>query len=583
MYTDNLDRIQVEIKKSKRKVTLFSWIRLLVFLLIALDVYCLFTYEPKVVFILFLIGLVTAFLYTIWHHQELKYHHLTLNKLIEINENEISIFNGKPSFLHDGNEFHQSDSYSMDLDIFGNRSLFHIINRCFSTEGLKALAESLLITGKNKNDIAERQESISECMGFMDLGQEILAHGLNSADYDKGNSFSHKTVLSDSIRKKMTIIRWLPPLLAIVFLILYFVSGNSSFLLYGFLLNLGISGIFLKHTNKVIILTTNELKRLEKLHRSIAAITSHQYRSHEMIDISDQLQTGLRELKKLKRKIDLLESRNNLIIGMLFNGVFGFDLHAVLNLDRWYIKNGNDISKWEKALASAEVIFSYATFARNNPQYKFPVFDGNGTISGKNIRHPFISEGENIGNDFYMHPDFKVMLVTGSNMSGKSTFLRSVGINQILASAGSVVAADTFNTDFFNIYTSFRKSDSIQESTSLFYDELKRLKMIFNNLDQSRIPALVLLDEILRGTNSDDKYYGSYQILLKLKERNALTVLATHDLNLSKLENEYGPIIQNFSFESIIRDGDLIFDYKIKKGVAKNKNATFLMEKMGII
>src|SRR5690606_21607300 len=190
---------------------------------------------------------------------------------------------------------------------------------------------------------------------------------------------------------------------------------------------------------------------------------------------------------------------------------------------------------------------------------------------------------DNEGNSLPFLPPLKVILLTGSNMSGKSTFLRSLGVNQVLTSAGSVVAADEFHTGLYDVLTSFRKADSIQEHTSLFYDELKKLRHIINTLNESDRPALILLDEILRGTNSDDKYYGSKQVLLRLKDQRAMTMLATHDIDLAQLEEDHGPVIQNYSFESEIRDGELHFDYKLHRGVAVNKNATFLMEKMGII
>jgi DNA mismatch repair ATPase MutS len=221
----------------------------------------------------------------------------------------------------------------------------------------------------------------------------------------------------------------------------------------------------------------------------------------------------------------------------------------------------------------------------NHPAWIWPVVNGNDglSITGKALAHPLIPALENVANDFSIGKAEKLILVTGSNMSGKTTFLRTVGVNLILAQCGAPVSAASFAFTPMHILSSIRVSDSLQEHTSYFMAELKRLKHIITFLQQESTPALVLIDEILRGTNSEDKTFGSEQFIKKLLQYNCLTMFATHDLSLGQLETALPGQLNNYCFESIIRDGELIFDYTLQRGIAKNKNASFLMEKMAII
>jgi DNA mismatch repair ATPase MutS len=226
---------------------------------------------------------------------------------------------------------------------------------------------------------------------------------------------------------------------------------------------------------------------------------------------------------------------------------------------------------------------SLSAYAFNHPSYCFPELDeGSQRIIAASMAHPLISEYEAVPNDLEMDGKNKLLLVTGSNMSGKSTFLRTTGINLVLAQCGAPVCATKFLFSPMRILSSIRISDSLQEHTSFFMAELKRLKEIITALETHQ-PALVLIDEVLRGTNSSDKTHGSQALIKKLIRYNCLGLFATHDLSLSELESVYPDAVGNYCFESRIENDELIFDYKVKHGVAMNKNATFLMQKMGII
>jgi DNA mismatch repair ATPase MutS len=235
-------------------------------------------------------------------------------------------------------------------------------------------------------------------------------------------------------------------------------------------------------------------------------------------------------------------------------------------------------------VGTIEGLNSLCTFAFNYPQYKYPVVATNNlSISATQLAHPLIPAEKSVANDAAFGIDEQLVLVTGSNMSGKTTFLRSIGVNLILAQCGAPVCATSFIFTPMVIRSSIRVSDSLQEQTSYFMAELKRLQQIIHYLQQQTAPVLILIDEILRGTNSEDKTHGSEQFIKKLLQYRCLTLFATHDLTLSRLEEEMPGKVNNYCFESTINNGELLFDYKLQRGVAKNKNASFLMEKMEII
>jgi len=261
-----------------------------------------------------------------------------------------------------------------------------------------------------------------------------------------------------------------------------------------------------------------------------------------------------------------------------------YDLHCILALEKWKDEHRKNFEGWLNAVGDIESINALCSFAFNNPAFTYPAINTSGTISVevKQMGHPLIAEKERVYNDFEAGKNAKLFLVTGSNMSGKTTFLRTLGINMILAQCGAPVCAASFAFSPMEILTSIRVNDSLQEHTSYFMAELKKLKQIIDQLRQG-IPALVLIDEILRGTNSEDKTHGSEQFILQLIQYNCITLFATHDLTLASLEETHKGIISNCCFESVIENNSLYFDYKLRPGVAKNKNASFLMKQMGII
>lgn len=582
-YQSRTEKLEVQLQQLRSKSRWYSTVRFVVFTGVALCLYFAAIRESPGLWLFAAVILIASFLFLVHLHAAIKYRQSVVDNLVRINHNEIAILQQNPSFLPDGHEFHQDYTYSSDLDIFGPRSLYHIIQRCFSEPGRRILARWLTQPEYDADLIRERQNAIRSIVDDIDLRQELLAHGLVHFTGNEARFDPDTPLMSSSTAWKVNILRWVVPAIMLLSIFIAIGTHDNNIILYGFLFNLVITGLFYKTTNRVLALAEQNLKTLRNYNESLKVLIGTDYETSILQDKKKTLAQAHQQFKVLQKRYDLLESRANPIMGLLLNGVFGFDFLVISRLNTWHRHHAPNIPAWEDEIGWFESVFSLGTFAWNNPSYTFPSLDREMGITGTNIRHPFIPDHENIGNALELINPMKVILLTGSNMSGKSTFLRSLGVNQVLALAGSVVAADQFHTGLYGILTSFRKADSIQEHTSLFYDELKKLQFIFRTVNRTNRPQLILLDEILRGTNSDDKYYGSKQVLLRLKDQNVMAILATHDIDLARLEDDHGPVIQNYSFESQIKDGELHFDYQLHKGVAINKNATFLMEKMGII
>ena len=272
-----------------------------------------------------------------------------------------------------------------------------------------------------------------------------------------------------------------------------------------------------------------------------------------------------------------------MLVFILLNTFFLYDIQVIIRLEKWKTKNRHAFPGWLKAVADIEYLNSLSAFSFNNPDFSFPqLTEDSKTILAVQLSHPLIAPSERVYNDFVLGKNEKLMLITGSNMSGKSTFLRSIGINVLLAQCGAPVCAQSFQLMPVRMLTCIRITDSLHEHTSYFMAELKKLQQIIHALRED-IFSLVLIDEILRGTNSDDKHHGSQKYIEQLISFPCLSLFATHDVQLGQLEQTYPGLVGNYCFESTIQDNEIYFDYKLHKGVSKNRNASFLMKKMEII
>jgi DNA mismatch repair ATPase MutS len=380
------------------------------------------------------------------------------------------------------------------------------------------------------------------------------------------------------------IIRWLLPLFTVAAAYYYLDTGLYYALLVGIMFSFGITTLFGQYISSQHELLSKKfqvLRQYASILRSFARVEPGS--ASELRQLGDLAAGAHAQIRKLSRLSQHFDQRLNKVANVLLNAFFLYDIHLIIALEKWKEENKSKLATWISCVGKIECLNSLSTFAYNHPAYVYPTMhSGPIEIQAKQLAHPLLPARERVANDFSIGVSDRLQLITGSNMSGKTTFLRTVGVNLLLAQLGAPVCAAEFSFSPMGILSSLRITDSLQERTSYFMAELKKLQSIVANLGHG-LGHLVLIDEILRGTNSEDKTHGSERFIEKLLEMNCVTLFATHDLNLSKMQDRFPERITNYCFESNIVQGELYFDYRLRPGIAKNKNASFLMAQMGII
>ncbi|MDO4757391.1 MAG: DNA mismatch repair protein MutS, partial [Parabacteroides sp.] len=326
-------------------------------------------------------------------------------------------------------------------------------------------------------------------------------------------------------------------------------------------------------------------QRLETYSKLIQCIETQNFQSSELKKIQSQLihnqETASSIIKKLSLYIGALNQRFS-AIGLILNIFLLQDTRNAIRLEKWRIAYGKDTEKWFDALAQFDAYCSLGGFAFNHPTYVYPqITESYFQMKGKALGHPLLHRDSCIKNDINIEKSAKFLIITGANMAGKSTYLRTVGVNYLFSCIGLPVCAESLTIYPAQLVTSLRTTDSLASNESYFFAELKRLKMIIDRLQQGE-KLFIILDEILKGTNSVDKQKGSLALMKQLINYQTCGIIATHDLILGELEDKFPEQIKNYHFEADIQDDKLTFSYQLREGVAHNMNACFLMQKMGI-
>jgi DNA mismatch repair ATPase MutS len=379
------------------------------------------------------------------------------------------------------------------------------------------------------------------------------------------------------------VLRWVLPALMLAAIVYYIASGNYVPMLLVVFANWGVLLTNVKKVTAQHVLLSNKEKLLHKFAMLLQLIRLGDWKGAAWLQARQaKAAEADRNLKQLARISNMLDQRLNLLVGVVLNSLVLFELHCAFNLERWKARHKKDVLDWLDVIAQMETVNSLATFAYNHPAYTYPELRDTPGVSGTAIGHPLIPAGECVVNDCSIGEREQFLIITGSNMSGKSTFLRSVGVNWLLAMTGAPVCAAAFSCNPLRIMTSMRIKDSIARHTSYFQAELLRLQHIIQVLKSGQ-QVFIILDEILKGTNSEDKLTGSRELIRNFLRFRCMGMIATHDLELGGLEPENPEQIRNYCFESSLSNGELHFDYRMRPGIARNKNATFLMKQMEII
>lgn len=585
-YTERITVYRNRIKKLRKRIATVAILRLTSFVFLGLSLYFL-SRQYAVPLLLISVFFLICFIIFIRVSLNLQSAKQLSEKMLFINENELRVINHGENGFNDGKEIAATAIYRDDLDIFGPRSLYHLLNRTATSHGSEALSALLTSPLRSNKEIAERQEATRHFSTQPELGQLIAAQGLLHAETEGNmNDLSEWMETPQKLAgiAWLNIIRIVLPIWNIAALLYYLSENNPLPLIAGVALSWLIISVFLKYIHTQHRLIGKKQPILEQ-YGSILQYFGQTDAGNvtRLRSLKEKTASGRQEIWKLSKLAASFDQRLNLVVFMFANSLLLYDVQCMIALEKWRSRNKRHFSEWADCVGSIEALNSLSVFAFNNPGYCYPtVEEGAPFIKATGMAHPLMQLKAPIANDLCVGKEDKLLLVTGSNMSGKSTFLRTVGINLLLAQCGAPVYADTFAFTPMNILSSIRISDSLQDNTSYFMAELKRLHDIIAELEKDA-PALVLIDEVLRGTNSDDKTYGSEAFIRKLLRYPCIALFATHDLSLSELEKALPQEVNNYCFESSIENGELLFDYALRRGVAKNKNASFLMEKMGII
>ncbi|MFZ0599741.1 MAG: DNA mismatch repair protein [Flavobacterium sp.] len=569
----------------------YNSISILRLLSIFLCLFLLFYYikTNEIIYAVFAFLSFVGFLFLMRIHSKLSFQKDLTTALLKLNQNEITYLKREKIPFETGiefNDFHHP--YAYDLDIFGEHSLFQNINRTATFIGKKTLAHQLLNLSSNTT-ILENQEAINELKTKIDWRQDFLALAMISNDSKHSfdsliywNSFKNNT-----LPKVVVALSIILPTLFFGLLTAYFITSKTillSWLTYVFIANMVVLGKSFKRIQAEIAKADNVDKIIKQYSLLVQKIETETFESKKLIDLQKQLifrnANASKHLKDLSELFSRMDTISNLFTATLFNGTFLFNLHVLKALLKWKDNYSTELEKWITIIGEFEALNSLANLAFNNSDFVFPEINSEYKIGFSNLSHPLLNPSTRVGNDTHFYPE-SFMILTGSNMSGKSTFLRSLGINMVLGGIGSVICASKANIHPLPVLVSMRLSDSLADSESYFFAEIKRLKQIMDALEDQ--PAFVLLDEILRGTNSDDKRNGTIEVVKKIIAKNAIGAIATHDIEVCLTTNEYPAILTNQCFEVEIQNNELHFDYKLRNGICKNKSATFLMQKMGVI
>jgi len=577
----------------KRKLKLNSWLRGVLFFVGALFSYFIFKNFAPEIGILAVIISIAVLLFFIRSAVKINEKLLFFKQKLELIDTEQKAISYDFSTLYNGDKFENPQhNFSYDLDIFGKNSVFQMINRAKTVAGTQKVADYLQNPLLNSERIVEIQKAVQKIKKNQSLNIDFFANAQfarNEEDKKEANTIDE---LSNISKEKYNTLFWRiilisQPILTLILIILTILGTlhYSIYTIYVFLM-LGVVGVEIKYLNNVHSRTSKLAKTLKRYSALLDVIEKLEDDDEYIINLKNKLKTENRTasllLKDFSKLLNALDNRLNFIFAFLSNSNVLWDIQIVRKIELWLKKHGHNLRNWIDVIAEYEFLVSLATFSFNNPTYVFPDISDQKCLSVQKIGHPIINRNNLVTNDFEITKNEKTFIVTGANMAGKSTFIRTIGVNYILAQIGSVVCAEKMLFKPQNILTSIRITDDLASDESYFYAELKRLKSIVDRLDEDK-NFLVIIDEMLRGTNSTDKHKGSEGVLRTLTKKNVVSFLATHDVQLGVLQDEFPNNIKNYCFEAEITNNELLFDYKIRTGTSKNLNATFLMGEMGII
>ena len=589
-YTERLSLTEGQLQQVKKQIFRISMLRLALFIAGIAGLYFFFNQTTLLIVCICLTFLPLFVLVKI--HNRFFIRKEWLETQARIIQEELQALSGDYSSFEDGKEYvNPEHPYSFDLDIFGRRSLFQSINRTCTFFGKVRLAEWLQNHLHEKTSIEKRQEMVREISEHTLFREQFRVAGLvhhgQSPDAEKIQAWSQSPAQYLHAGWVKAFI-WGVPVINSLLLITSLAEWTSfSWLGLSFGIFLVLSFGIIKRATYIQETYGKQLKSLNGYARLIALAKAEDWKSAGMLELIERFnlngQSPIQALQQLSKELDRLDLRNNQFLYVLLEGSIFFQLQEIVRIERWKVRYGQHINEWLKTVGELDALCSLGTFAYNHPQYTYPeLTEKPFCFLTTQMGHPLMPASQCVKNDATIPSRPFFLIITGANMAGKSTYLRTIGVNYLLACIGAPVCCEKLKLHPNQLITSLRTSDSLSDNESYFFAELKRLKRIIDLLNQGQ-QLFIILDEILKGTNSMDKQKGSFDLIRQFMQLKANGIIATHDLLLGSLIKQFPEEIRNYCFEADIKENELTFSYKLREGVAQNMNACFLMKKMGII
>lgn len=589
-FNNRIEKYKKDAADKKRVYDRIAYLRLLVMVGLVYFMVQIFRGSQSIQNIYGVIITLIIFIGLLIYHNSIKEKIKFEDDMILINEKYIKRINGKWIEFEDcGEEFVNKDHpYSFDLDLVGKKSLFQLINITTTYFGRQRLANTLLFPNLNKEEIEKNQEATKELSEKIDFCQKIEYAG-NKKNKNKMNPDKLLNyVESDNIFINWPLLKkviYIMPMVTIPisFIIILFKIKSLKILVYFFfivqLLLWGIKALKLNEALQVVSCYKNTLEEYEDI---LSIIEKEDFQCEKLRNIKknlfDEDTSSIKAIRKLYNISEKINLRNNGIMYLILNVLFLWDYQCIFSLESWKKQYGDKVRNWLYDIGTIEELMSISVLSHINESVIYPSFDEKKLIvRGKELGHPLISSDVRVNNDVDMEDN--IFIITGSNMSGKTTLLRTIGINLVIAYSGGMICGEKLNASLMDICSSMRITDDLQGGISTFYGELIRIKNIIDRSKENN-KMIFLIDEIFRGTNSKDRITGAETVLRNLNERGVIGALTTHDLELCTLSNT--DRIKNYHFEEHYKDNKILFDYKLREGKSTTTNAKFLMKIVGI-
>jgi len=533
---------------------------------------------------------VVSFVALVIWHQNLKARKYYIQILYENYDQSLKRLTGEwKTFLDTGGDFKDpSHPFSEDLDLFGTSSLYQWINTAKTFRGREKLKECLTIAPTEVETILEKQEAIKELSRNLTWRQRFLAE----AKMTKSPMNSPSTIIEwaknvdlSYLRIGVLILARALPIMTISFLLLYLITAKVSFWypLMGIIIQSSIL-FFGKQRGKALNAVYSYKENIRIYEKMLERFEKRSFKSGYLQTLKKGLydrdnKPAFEQIRRLSGLADLIANRNNAVF-LIINILTLWDIQCMIALESWKERSGRSLGRWLDTIAELEALSSLAIIHCDHPEWGLPkITPENVGISAVEIGHPLLNGS--ICNDISIQKRSGILLITGSNMSGKSTLLRTVGINLVLAYTGTPVCAQSFSCSVFQLFTCMRVSDNLGENISSFYAELLRIKQIVH-ASKTNTSIFFLLDEIFKGTNSQDRHAGAKVLIQQLSKAGAMGLVSTHDLELGDMERESDQKIRNYHFRENYKNDEIHFDYKLRPGISTTRNALYLIKMAGI-